>query len=69
MIILSSNLTYFYSLSAIRQIAKVEMAQFTISKIIYICNSCNYVAIIMQLNKEQCDDMAIMCQQISMDMW
>jgi hypothetical protein len=63
----------FLSLSAIGQVAKVEMAQFTISKIIYICNACNYVAIqslqilchyvviIMQLNKEQSHDMAIMC--------
>jgi hypothetical protein len=59
-IILSCNLTYFYNLNAIRQVAKVEMAQLTIFKIIYICNLCNYIAI-MQLNKEQCDDMAIMC--------
>jgi hypothetical protein len=60
-VILSYNWTYFYNLSVIRQVAKVEMAQFTISKIIYICNSCNSVTIIMQLNKEQCDDMAITC--------
>ncbi len=63
----------FLSSSAIGRIAKVEMAQFTVCKIIYICNACNYVAIqslqllchyvtiIMQLNKEQFDDMAIMC--------
>ncbi len=49
------NSTYFYSLNVIKWVAKIVMAQFTIYKIIYICNyvttivplCCNYCVIML----------------------
>jgi len=37
------QLKYFYTLIAIKQIARIATTQLTIYEIVYICNSCNYV--------------------------
>jgi hypothetical protein len=81
------NLVHFYNLNAIEQVVKVATTHFTINETIYICNSCNYVAIrslqllchyiitimptlqllchyvatILQLHKQQCVDMTMVC--------
>jgi hypothetical protein len=48
-------------MSATRRIAKVATTQFTIYEVIYVCNLRNYVATSMQLHKQQCVHMAMMC--------